>query len=364
MDENIYLKLCNHLNKYPLWAPPTDAFLKILQIMFTPEEAEFALSLSPRLETVSQIAQRTGKDSEDVRNLLEQMVKNGVLIKESGSSRDMKEDRYGLLPTAPGIWEVTFAKKEKNPRTEKLGRLWREHYEQGWAKEMHRRIKTPAMRVLAVGQSIGTEVEVLPYEKASELLKTANFCAVCDCACRSASELAGKGCEKPTDVCLMFGDFARFLVETDRARQIDYEQALDVLRRTEEAGLVHLTMNTSDAVASICSCCSCCCTQLRAISYLSKPSAVAKSRFIASLNSDLCTGCGMCQDRCQVNAIKLSDETAELVQERCIGCGLCVTTCPSEAIVLIERTEYEKPIPTIRELILGMKNSANKPANQ
>jgi Na+-translocating ferredoxin:NAD+ oxidoreductase subunit B len=357
MNEDIYLKLCNHLNKYPLWAPPTDAFLEILRIMFTPEEAEFALSLSPRLETVSQIAQRTGKDTEYLRNMLEQMVKNGVLNKEFGSPKDMKEDRYGLLPTAPGIWEVTFAKKEKTPRTEELGRLWRRHYEQGWGQEMGRRIKAPAMRVLPVGQSIDADVEVLPYEKASEFLKTADYCAVCDCACRSASELAGESCGKPTDVCLMFGDFAKFLVETDRARKIDHEGALDVLRRSEEAGLVHLTMNTSDAVASICSCCSCCCTQLRSISYLPKPSAIAKSRFIASLNPDLCTGCGVCEDRCQVNAIEVVDETAELDQVRCIGCGLCVTTCPSEAIVLIERTEYEEPIPTIRELIMGMKNS-------
>ena len=50
MDDNIYLKLCNHLNKYPLWAPPTDAFLEILQIMFTPEEAEFALFFPPALK--------------------------------------------------------------------------------------------------------------------------------------------------------------------------------------------------------------------------------------------------------------------------------------------------------------------------
>jgi Na+-translocating ferredoxin:NAD+ oxidoreductase subunit B len=364
MNEDIYLKLCNHLNKYPLWAPATDAFLEILQIMFTPEDAEFALLLSPRLETVSQIAQRTAKDPEYVRNLLEQMVKNGVIHKDFGSPEDKKDDRYGLLPTAAGIWEVTFAKKEKTPRTEKLGRLWRRHYEQGWGQEMGRRIKKPAMRVLPIGQSIGGEAEVLPYEKASEFLKTAEYCAVCDCACRSASELAGEGCGKPTDVCLMFGDFAKFLVDTGRARKVDHEGAMEVLKRSEEAGLVHLTMNTSDMVVSICSCCACCCTQLRAISYLPKPNAIAKSRFIASLNPELCTSCGVCEERCQVKAISLGEETAELIEERCIGCGLCVTTCPTEAITLIERTDYEKPIPTVRELILGMKDSANKPANQ
>ena len=360
MDKNIYVKLCNHLNEYPLWAPAFDEFLEILQIMFAPEEAELALCLTPRPETVSKIAQRANKDKEETHKLLEHMVEKGLLLRKPGSREMGSEEQFGLLPTAPGLWEVTFARKERNPRTERLARLWRDYYKSGWGKEMHSRIKTPVMRVLPVGQSISAAVEVLPYEKASELLRTADFSAVLDCACRSASELAGEGCGKPTDVCLMFGDFAKFLVETDRARQIDGKEALAVLQRTEEAGLVHLTMNTSDAVLGICSCCSCCCTQLRAISYFPKPSAVAKSRFNAVLDSDLCTGCGTCQERCQVSAIKVDDGLAQLDRQGCIGCGLCVTTCPTEAITLVERDDYEQPVPTIGKLIKSI-HSSEKP---
>lgn len=357
--DDLYYRLCLHLNKYPLWAPPTDALVKILRMMFTEEEAEFALCLTPRLETAAQIAQRTDKEAETVRTLLEQMAQRGLVRKHLGPP-----DRYGLLPTAPGIWEVTFAKKERNPCTEELARLWRRHYEQGWATEMHGRIKTPVLRVLPCAQSVPSEIEVLPYENVSEVLRTADFGAVCHCACRSAAELAGEGCGKPTDVCLMFGDFAKFLVGTNRARRINYEEALEVLRRAEEAGLVHLTMNTTDAVVSICSCCSCCCTQHRAIGYLPKPSAIAKSRFVVSLKADLCSGCRACGDRCQVKAITCSEERVEVVLERCIGCGLCVNTCPSKALMLIERADYEKPIPTMRDLFLGLKDATNRPAKE
>ena len=350
MAKDIYVELCDHLNKYPLWAPESNAFLEILRTMFTEAEARLALNLTPHTEPVSQIAQRLGEDPQILQKQLEEMVYKGLLMKKPGIA-ETEEQQYALLPTAPGLWEVTFAKKEKNPQKERLARLWRDYYTSGWGKEMHKRIKTPVMRVVPVKKSIPTTVEVLSYEEVSELLKTADFSAVLDCACRTAAELAGEGCGRSTDVCLMFGEFAQFLVETGRARQIDHAEALRILQKTEEEGLVHLTMNTSDAVLGICSCCTCCCTQLRAISYLSKPTAVATSRFMAQIDGDLCAGCETCLERCPVGAIEMADDIAGLLKDKCIGCGLCVTTCPVEAICLIERENYEKPVASIGELM-------------
>lgn len=350
MTKDIYTELCRHLNNYPLWAPESKDFLEILQIMFTPEEAQLALHLTPRPEPVSQIAEHIAENPETVLKKLERMVEKGLLLRKPGLSSG-NEPQYGLLPTAPGLWEVTFARKERNPQKERLARLWREYYKGEWGREMHKRIKTPVMRVLPIGESVPPAVEVLPYEKITELLKTSDFSAVLDCACRSAAELAGEGCGKSTDVCLMFGDFARFLVETDRARRIDTAEALRILRKTEQEGLVHLTMNTRDAVLGICSCCTCCCTQLRAISYVPKPGAVAVSRFTAYISSDQCTGCEECLARCPMGAIEMNDGTAVLLKQKCIGCGLCVVNCPSEALCLIERTDYEKPVPSIGKLM-------------
>jgi ferredoxin len=298
---------------------------------------------------VAKIARTAKKDEGKTRATLERMVDKAVIFKKTVSEAGQDQELYSILPTAPGLWELTFARKEKNPRTQQLARLWREYYKSGWGKEMHR-IKTPVTRVFPVERSLSSNLEVLPYERASELLKTADFFSVLHCACRSAAELAGEGCGKPTDVCLMFGDFARFMVERDCARQIDMEEALAVLKRTEEASLVHLTMNSRDAVLGICSCCSCCCTQLRAISYLPKPSAVAKSRYVPVVDLDECTACEICEERCQVAAVKVVDETALVDRERCIGCGLCVTACPTEAISLEEREIYEEPLPTIQKL--------------
>ncbi len=49
-----------------------------------------------------------------------------------------------------------------------------------------------------------------------------------------------------------------------------------------------------------------------------------------------CTACGICETRCQMDAISM-EETARVELDRCIGCGLCVTDCPAEAIRLIQK---------------------------
>ncbi|MEM3421986.1 MAG: 4Fe-4S binding protein [Candidatus Hadarchaeum sp.] len=55
----------------------------------------------------------------------------------------------------------------------------------------------------------------------------------------------------------------------------------------------------------------------------------------ASVNEDLCTGCGVCERVCSYDAIKVVEGNAKANQELCDGCGLCKAWCPVEAIDLI-----------------------------
>jgi len=97
MEEDLYSGLCNHLNEYPLWAPPTAEFLEILRIMFTPEEAELALGLTLAPESARQIADRAHKDTVATLQLLRRMVEKGLLLKDPNCK---SEERFALLPTA------------------------------------------------------------------------------------------------------------------------------------------------------------------------------------------------------------------------------------------------------------------------
>ena len=70
------------------------------------------------------------------------------------------------------------------------------------------------------------------------------------------------------------------------------------------------------------------------------------SNYTAMVESDECTGCESCVDRCQMNALRITGEdVAEVNKDRCIGCGLCVITCDTEAIRLIPKIEAEYHVP-------------------
>jgi NAD-dependent dihydropyrimidine dehydrogenase PreA subunit len=56
-------------------------------------------------------------------------------------------------------------------------------------------------------------------------------------------------------------------------------------------------------------------------------SDLVSTPFFAQVDGDLCTACGVCETRCQMEAISLDDGVCMIKTERCIGCGLCVTTC-------------------------------------
>ena len=55
--------------------------------------------------------------------------------------------------------------------------------------------------------------------------------------------------------------------------------------------------------------------------------------FKASVNPEMCVGCGICQDVCPAGAISV-DEIARVDPKRCIGCGLCIEQCPRGALAL------------------------------
>ena len=166
-----------------------------------------------------------------------------------------------------------------------------------------------------------------------------------DCICKKEQGILDNPCQKPVDVCLGI-HFDESSLGAAGSRTISREEALDVLNRAEEAGLVHLTTNTRTENYFICNCCGCCCGVLRAINML-ETNVITDSHYFARIDPDECTACGVCADeRCQVGAIKQDDDGGyQVLLERCIGCGLCVSTCPVEAVQLVRKSEDEIVVP-------------------
>ncbi|MEM2102656.1 MAG: 4Fe-4S binding protein, partial [Candidatus Bathyarchaeia archaeon] len=186
-----------------------------------------------------------------------------------------------------------------------------------------------------VNVTIKGKQKILDFTAAEKILKQAKLISLGNCGCRSRL----KNCDAPLDVCLTIDKEAQEQINQGNAKKVSLEQALDALKRSHEAGLVHLTftMKGDKQPFVICSCCSCCCHALSSLVRFNIPDAVAVSEKIAVQNMEKCTNCGTCVQRCQFHARQMIDGQLMFYQEKCFGCGLCVATCPNQAISLAKR---------------------------
>ena len=208
-----------------------------------------------------------------------------------------------------------------------------------WANSYHGKVVPlqEAKRLVSIQEDIVIKdlEKVIPYTRAKDIiLKNPDRLAVLDCPCRAARE---NPC-KPLDVCLIVGDpFVSFILEHQpaKARQISSQEAMDILEAEHARGHVSHAF-FKDAMLNrfyaICNCCSCCCGAFQA--HQTGTPMLMSSGYTASVNPELCEGCGTCEQYCQFSAISIEEGWAVIDQEACFGCGVCVDKCEQEAVTL------------------------------
>jgi Na+-translocating ferredoxin:NAD+ oxidoreductase RNF subunit RnfB len=336
MSQSVYKKLARKLDAIPNGFPGTESGveLKILAKIYTPKEAALACEMLLVPESAEQIAKRTGRDPAKTAVLLEEMVRKGQ-IQAIGEGEQRK---FGLIPFAVGVYEMQLGRLD-----EEFARLWEEYYPV-FAERLLNYLP-PIFKVVPVEKSIPVEVQVFPYEQASALLNQAKSFGVRKCICKVEKALLGEPCKYPVEVCLVFMPVEGAFDDDPDTRVITKEEAVQILRETEEAGLIHSSANIREGHFYICNCCTCCCGIMRGISQLGIKNSVAKSDFYAKVNPEMCTGCETCTERCQFGAPSIKDNISHVDQERCVGCGLCVMTCPSGAMTLVRKAEDQISVP-------------------
>ena len=188
--------------------------------------------------------------------------------------------------------------------------------------------------IVPIGKSIPVRQRVLTDSQVRDILTSTGLIAVTNCDCRTTHHR----CSSPLDVCIVVGDMARSSQGNPIYRTIGVEEALSILDRTSELGLVHMSIWAPGHVPqAICSCCPCCCGELRGVSEFGYPDYVARSDFVAALDEGRCSSCGMCVERCHFGAITEEGGSVSHAPERCFGCGLCAMTCPTGALTLSRR---------------------------
>jgi Na+-translocating ferredoxin:NAD+ oxidoreductase subunit B len=333
MNEKVYQRLAEHLDRLPDGFPPseTGADLRLLERLFTLEEAELAVHLTLDRETAQVIAERVSLPPDQVQPRLDEMAQKGLILAFQSQDGSFL---YQAVPVVVGIYELQI---------NNLSQGLLEDLQAYWSSTKARpHVDTISqMRVIPVGESIEHHPEALPYEQVMELVKVNDRFAVTNCICRRTARMSGGGCQAPDESCLVFGDWADFYVRTGRGRSITRSEMTALLEKADAANLV-LQPSNSRKIEFICCCCGCCCGVLGGLKRHPRPADFAASAFIAQLDPDACQSCWTCLDRCQMDALAAGDIHVTFKSERCIGCGLCVTTCPSEALTLVRKPESSR----------------------
>jgi len=333
MTTDIYEKLADYLDQLPAGFPRTEggAEMRILRQLFSPEDASLAMNISLIAEEPRVIAYRAGISLEKAEHMLNEMDRKGLIFSIKEKDKPL---RYRMQQFIVGFWE-----QQVYSLTPELVKDFEEYLPEFVNWDIWQ--KVPQLRVIPVNESIKVVDTILPYEQVFELINAYDEFTVLDCICRKGQHILGKGCNKPLESCLSFGMATERSKRLNRGRIIGRSEAEDILHNAERAGLVLQTGNARNAVY-ICTCCGCCCGVLRSLKHDSRPASRVSSPFRVRLDSDKCSGCGICIDRCQMDALSINNEKALLNSDRCIGCGLCVSTCSAGSLTLQRKSKQEQ----------------------
>jgi len=323
---------------------PEGVELKILKRLYTPEDAELFMKLKLEPESVREIGARLGCNEYDLSEKLEDMAQRGLIFRV----HDDGKHKYKVEQFVVGIWEF-----QVNRLDLELTRLMDEYaLYLGMTNVM---VKTKAIHIIPVDKALDKIPFVETYNRMKDLVKDEDVIAVTPCMCAQMEISKGGACRGPAEKCLYFGDLAQYLIDNKMGRRINKDELMDLLKVAEESALV-INASNNEKLSIVCLCRGCCCKELNGYKMLPRPIEMVNSHYQARIDTELCSACGICLERCQVDAIKEIADTMEVAMDRCIGCGLCVTTCPEEAISLIANTDTEPPFRDMDELKASILN--------
>lgn len=341
-EDRVYRDLQEYLDRETVGfaATETGSDIRLLKLLFTPDQAKATMCLTRRAEPVERIHERSNPEGftiEELGNSLYEAARRGlVFVQNVGGIRHFKNMPYIVGFYETQVFNLTPEFKAAN-----------DSYMMDGGHGAFVQTKVPVMRTIPVAQSIEPEHHVSSYDHIEALVdQSAGPVAVFECICRKRQEQDGNPCQKATqrESCMAFGPFAETMTEFNKGRQIAKDEALEILRRNEADGLVFQPSNTQHA-EYICSCCGCCCGQLIMQKYAPHPLEIWTSNYFAEVDPDTCSGCETCVEACQVNAMTFDEGegVSSVDLNRCIGCGNCLPACPVEAITLHKKAAEVVP---------------------
>ncbi len=375
MSEEKYKKAAFLITKAgSLPTPVNKTLIEILKLLLSEDELDFINAFKRKTSQKMEELKRTSKLPEvQILSFVERLAKKGFIFNQPSSEGVMI---YRLMPLLMvGAFEYLYMKKiEYNEDNKKLAKMFLDYFEetQDFIQANYDQILPIFENMLPIDRtvpiladtiqgdeislSINEEIEVpeeviIPTQKVEELIEKFENISVAHCFCRHHKDLLGKPCKQTNlrENCFTFGKSAKYVAEQGFGRSISKEEALEIMKKSEDDGLVHKAFHPHSDITkvetSICNCCKDCCGTLEWWR-MGIVALINSTNHLSQIDPDLCSGCGTCVEKCPVDAIELNEsDIAEVNAEYCIGCGVCAHFCPENAITLLEgmRKVYVPP---------------------
>jgi NAD-dependent dihydropyrimidine dehydrogenase PreA subunit len=325
-----YEKLVERLNKFPQGVPPSSTLYEILRLLFSEEEATLVSLLPIKPFNAKTAAKAWKMTEEEASEILNELASRALLV-------DVERDgnqTFSLPPPMAGFFEFSMMRIGGKIDQKVLGELFYQYMnvEDEFVTELLT-LPTPIGRAFINEEAIvKNKVEVLDYERATEIIKTASDIGIGTCYCRHKKEHVGLNCDAPMEICMTFNATATSLIKYEYARRVDVDECLDLLEVAKEHNLVQFGDNVQNEVAFICNCCSCCCEALVGARKVGPYQAINSSNFICNVIQENCVGCSKCVEVCPVDCFYEGPNFLVIHPDECIDCALCEPECPAEAI--------------------------------
>ncbi|MDP2644165.1 MAG: 4Fe-4S binding protein [Desulfobacterales bacterium] len=345
--DDIYLGLAGHLEKLIMGYPFNPALLDLLKDMFSPREALVATAIPNTLlpfEVVDpdMVASRARLPAPEVSEILSGLARRHLLYTAQTSGG---RPGYALLQVGYGFPQTFTWAGGRDEYTERMSRHVVNYFNIPTTHKVYGGMSTkPYKYAPAQNAAIAPLERVLPCEQIGPIVEAASRIAVAHCPCRMSAAVLGRACPHSLEVCLKYDELAEYVMDHGLARAVSKDEALHILRRCEEEGLVHMVDNAQQQIKHTCNCCGDYCWNVGIIRRRKIPrDDLMAVYFIRETLHERCTGCNACAEICPVSAVKIADQRAQIDLDWCIGCGVCAGVCPAGAITIKRRIPEDAP---------------------
>jgi formate hydrogenlyase subunit 6/NADH:ubiquinone oxidoreductase subunit I len=364
VGKDVYRELGRKIDGLTMRAPWSDKLRAVLRELYSEDDARLVATMPWGFSRLGRLEKVTGIPRVQLESQLATLCPRGLVMDVFAGG----DYYYAPSPMIIGIFEFTMMRTGDALPVDRWAGLFRDYLEEGgiYRANFGDGQQVSLMRAVPHDGSIAPAdyVEVLDYEKASEIIDRADRFAIGICSCRHEHEHAGgRTCKAPLETCSSFGETTvGFMVRNGLAHEVSKAEMLDNVARSRELGLVLNADNVQRNVTFMCHCCGCCCNVLRGISRHGYPNAVVTSNYIAASDREQCTGCGICSRTCPIQAIDRAPDPEPrfrkfgrpvVDQTLCIGCGVCTLRCKAGAMKLHKRKQRVlHPETTFERIIL------------